>query len=55
MIDFVDECQNPRVCAAVLATSDVGRGMSKYFEKTTNFLLPTDSVAKKRNKKWCYI
>ena len=57
MLDSVDDCQNPKVYAAVSAISDVGRSMSTYFEKAAAFLLPTDPAAKKSNKikKCCYL
>ena len=50
MLDSVDDWQNTKVCAAVLAISDVGRGMSTDFEKTVAFLIPTGPVAKEINK-----
>ena len=51
MLDSVDDCQNPKLCAAVSEISDIGRGMSTDFEKAGAFLLPTDPVANKSNKR----
>ena len=50
ILESVDDCQNTKVCAAVSAISDVGCGMSTYFEQTAAFLLPMDPVTKKNNK-----
>ena len=51
LIDYVDDCQNTKVCAAVLDISDIGRGMITDFEKAAAFLLPNNPVAKKSNKR----
>ena len=50
ILESVDDCQNPKVCAAVSTISDIGHGMTTDFEKAAAFLLPTDPVAKKINK-----
>ena len=49
-LDSVDNCQNTKFCAGVLDISDVGCGMSTYFEQTAAFLLQMDPVIKKNNK-----
>ena len=46
-VDSVDDCQNSKVCAAVSAIFNVGRGMSTDFERAAAFLLPTYHVVKK--------
>ena len=51
LLDSVDNCQNPKICAAISAISDIGRGMSTDFEKAAAFLLPTVGVVKKSNKR----
>ena len=47
MLDSVDDCKNPKVCADVSAISNIGPGMSTEFEKAVFFLLPRYLVAKK--------
>ena len=51
MLDSVDDCKNPKVCADVSAISNIGPGMSTDFEKAAAFLLPTVGVVKKSNKR----
>ena len=51
LINSAYDCQNLKVCAAISDISNVGCGMSTDFEKSSAFLLPTDSVAKQSNKR----
>ena len=51
LLDYVDDCKNPKFCAAVLAISDIGRGMSTDVEKSAALFLPMDPVTKKSNKR----
>ena len=46
LLDSVDECQNPKVCAAVLDISNIVHGTSTEFDKAAVFLLPEDPVTK---------
>ena len=51
ILESVDDYQNSKVYAAVLAISYVGCGMSSDFGEAYALLLPTDPVANKMNKR----